>query len=432
MFNKICVIGMGYIGLPTASTFAIHGVQVVGVDNNPEVLEALNAGRVHIQEPGLRALAEQAFGSGNLRLSREPEPADAFIIAVPTPATPRVKGGGDPTAVLGMVVAASQAILPHLKPGNLVMLESTCPPRTTLDLVGPILERSGLRAGVDFLLAYSPERVLPGRILQELTENARVIGGVTPASAEAGRELYALFVRGEIVLTDATTAEMVKLMENTSRDVSIAIANEFARLAEHIGVDVWEAIAMANRHPRINILRPGPGVGGHCVSVDPWFLVQADPEQARLIRTARRVNDDQPLHAVRLVERALGTLQGRKVAALGLAYKPDVDDLRESPALEVARLLAEHGAEVWTYEPYAPERTATGARAAGSLQEALTGAQAVVLLVDHKAFRELEPAQAVAGMPGRVAVDLRGVWQPAAWEAAGFSLHTLGVGIPRG
>jgi UDP-N-acetyl-D-mannosaminuronic acid dehydrogenase len=331
MFNKICVIGMGYIGLPTASTFAIHGVQVVGVDNNPEVLEVLNAGRVHIQEPGLRALAEQAFGSGNLRLSREPEPADAFIIAVPTPATPRVKGGADPTAELGMVVAASQAILPHLGPGNLVMLESTCPPRTTLDLVAPILERSGLRAGVDFLLAYSPERVLPGRILQELTENARVIGGVTPASAEAGRELYALFVRGEIVLTDATTAEMVKLMENTSRDVSIAIANEFARLAEHIGVDVWEAIAMANRHPRINILRPGPGVGGHCVSVDPWFLVQADPEQARLIRTARQVNDDQPLHAVLLVERALGTLQGRKVAALGLAYKPDVDDLVRVP-----------------------------------------------------------------------------------------------------
>src|SRR4030042_956423 len=186
MFNKICVIGMGYIGLPTASTFAIHGVQVVGVDNNPEVLEALNAGRVHIQEPGLRALAEQAFGSGNLRLSREPEPADAFIIAVPTPATPRVKGGGDPTADVGMVGAASQAILPHLRPGNLVMLESTCPPRTTLDLVGPILERSGLRAGVDFLLAYSPERVLPGRILQELIENARVIGGGGPPPAGGG------------------------------------------------------------------------------------------------------------------------------------------------------------------------------------------------------------------------------------------------------
>jgi UDP-N-acetyl-D-mannosaminuronic acid dehydrogenase len=189
---------------------------------------------------------------------------------------------------------------------------------------------------------------------------------------------------------------------------------------------------MANRHPRINILRPGPGVGGHCVSVDPWFLVQADPEQARLIRTARQVNDDQPLHAVRLVERALGSLQGKKVAALGLAYKPDVDDLRESPALEVARLLAEHGAEVWTFEPYAPERTASGARAAGSLQEALAAAQAVVLLVDHKAFRELQPAQAAATMFGRVAVDLRGVWQPAAWEAAGFSLHTLGVGTPRG
>jgi UDP-N-acetyl-D-mannosaminuronic acid dehydrogenase len=330
------------------------------------------------------------------------------------------------------VIAACESILPHLRIGNLVMLESTCPPRTTLDLAAPILQRSGLRAGVDFSLAYSPERVLPGRILQELTENARVIGGVNPASAEAGRELYSLFVRGEIVLTDATTAEMVKLMENTTRDVEIAIANEFARLAEELGVDVWEAIALANRHPRIHILRPGPGVGGHCVSVDPWFLVQAVPERARLIRTARRVNDEQPGYAVKLIERALGGLAGRKVAGLGLAYKADVDDLRESPALEVARLLAEQGAQVSTYEPYALPRTAPGAQAAGSLAEALSGAQAVVLLVDHRAFRELDPAQVAAGMPGRVAVDLRGVWQPAGWQAAGFRLHTLGVGTRRG
>jgi len=431
MFKKICVIGMGYIGLPTASTFAIHGVQVVGVDVNPSVLQALNSGNVHIQEPGLRALAEQAFASGNLRLSAEPEPADAFIIAVPTPAAPPA-AGGDPQAELGAVVAASEAILPHLKAGDLVMLESTCPPRTTLDLVAPILEHSGLRAGTDFLLAYSPERVLPGRILQELTENARVIGGVTPASAEAGRELYGLFVRGEIVLTDATTAEMVKLMENTTRDVSIAVANEFARLAEQVGVDVWEAIALANRHPRIHILRPGPGVGGHCVSVDPWFLVQAVPGQAELIRTARRVNDGQPRHAARLIERALGGLAQRRIAGLGLAYKPDVDDLRESPALEVARLLAEAGAAVRTYEPYTPERTAPGAQTASSLEEALQGAQAVVLLVDHRAFRELDPGRAAAAMPGRIAVDLRGVWQPAAWSAAGFTLHTLGVGARRG
>jgi UDP-N-acetyl-D-mannosaminuronic acid dehydrogenase len=432
MFKKICVIGMGYIGLPTASTFAIHGVQVLGVDVDRRVLEALHSGRVHIQEPGLRALAEQAFASGNLKVSEEPEPADAFIIAVPTPATEPASAGADPQAELGYVIAAAKTILPHLRTGNLVMLESTCPPRTTLDLVGPILEGTGLRAGVDFLLAYSPERVLPGRILQELTENARVIGGVNRASAEAGRELYGLFVRGEIVLTDATTAEMVKLMENTSRDVDIALANEFARLAEDLGVDVWEAIALANRHPRINILRPGPGVGGHCVSVDPWFLVQADPGRAQLIRTARRLNDEQPEFAVRLVERALGGLPGRAVAGLGLAYKPDVDDLRESPALEVVRLLAQRGAQVRTYEPYVPERTAPGALAVGSLSEALNEAQAVVLLVDHRAFRELDPAQVAADMPGRVAVDLRGVWQPAQWHAAGFSLHTLGVGTRRG
>lgn len=432
MFKKICVLGMGYIGLPTASTFAIHGVQVVGVDINRRVLDVLNAGEVHIQEPGLRALAEQAFGSGNLQIRQEPEPADAFIIAVPTPTTKPAAGGADPQADLEAVASASEAILPHLRAGNLVMLESTCPPRTTLDLVAPILERSGLRAGEDFLLAYSPERVLPGRILQELTENARVIGGVTPASAQAGRELYSVFVTGEIVLTDATTAEMVKLMENTSRDVNIAIANEFSRLAEQVGVDVWEAIALANRHPRINILRPGPGVGGHCVSVDPWFLVQSAPQQAELIRAARRVNDNQPAHAAGLVERALGGLPGRKLAALGLAYKPDVDDLRESPALEVTRLLVEGGAQVRTFEPFAPDRTVPGAQAASSLAEALHGAEVVVLLVDHSQFRDLQPEQVAASMPGRVAVDLRGAWTREAWKAAGFRLHVLGIGSPRG
>lgn len=432
MFKKICVMGMGYIGLPTASTFAIHGVQVVGVDVNRRVLQALNAGEVHIQEPGLRALVEQAFASGNLSVREQPEPADAFIIAVPTPTTGRAEDGGDPQADLGAVIAACEAIVPHLRPGNLVMLESTCPPRTTLDVAAPILQRSGLKAGEDFLLAYSPERVLPGRILQELTENARVIGGVNPASAEAGRRLYGTFVTGEIVLTDATTAEMVKLMENTSRDVNIAIANEFARLAEGIGVDVWEAVALANRHPRINILRPGPGVGGHCVSVDPWFLVQIAPAQAELIRAARRVNDGQPAHAARLIKRALGGLQGRAVACLGLAYKRDVDDLRESPALEVARLLVEGGAQVKTFEPFAPDRTAPGAQAAGSLAEALHGAETVVLLVDHSEFRSLQPAEVAAGMPGRVAVDLRGAWKAAEWEAAGFALYVLGVGARRG
>ena len=421
-FKTLCVLGLGYIGLPTASTFATHGLRVLGVDVNPRVVELLRRGEIHIPEPGLRSLVEDAFRSGNLRVSHAPDPVDVFIIAVPTPILE------DKRSDMRFVVSAAESIVPHLRPGNLVVLESTSPPRTTIDMLAPILERSGLRAGPDFHLAYTPERVLPGRILQELVENARVIGGIDTPSAEAGRDLYATFVRGEIVLTDATTAEMVKLMENTSRDIDIAAANEFARLAERFGVDVWEAIAIANRHPRINILRPGPGVGGHCVSVDPWFLVEAAPDLSSLVRQARVVNDDQPRHAARLVEAALGGLAGRRIAALGLAYKPDVDDLRESPAFEVARLLAADGADVRTYEPFAPEVTAPGCRVAPNLEEALQNAEAIVLLVAHREFRELDPARAAAAMPGRVAVDCCGVWDRAAWRAAEYRLHVLGVG----
>ncbi|MEW6566646.1 MAG: nucleotide sugar dehydrogenase [Chloroflexota bacterium] len=422
-FHSLCVLGMGYIGLPTASTFATHGLRVLGVDTNRHVVDVLRNGGLHIQEPGLRTLVQAAFGSGNLRVGEQPEPAEAFIIAVPTPLL------DDKRADMRHVYAAAESIVPHLRKGNLVVLESTSPPRTTVDRVAPILERSGLRAGPDFHLAYVPERVLPGQILRELIDNARVIGGVDRASAEAGRDLYATFVRGEILLTDATTAEMVKLMENTYRDVNIAVANEFSRLAERFGVDIWQAIAMANRHPRVNVLRPGPGVGGHCLSVDPWFLVEAAPDLSPLIRQARLVNDGQPAHAVGLVERALGTLRGRKVAALGLAYKADVDDLRGSPAIEVVRLLAETGAEVRTFEPLVPEATVPGCAAAASLDAALDAADAVVLLVDHRPFRALDPHQAAGRMRGRVAIDARGVWDRAAWQAAGFQLHVLGVGL---
>ena len=425
-FNTICVLGLGYIGLPTASTFANSGLKVVGVDVNERIVAGLRNGELHIEEPGLRTLVQAALGSGNLRIAAQPEPADAFLIAVPTPVL------ADKRADLSAVLAAAESIVPHLRPTNLVVLESTSPPRTTVDVIVPILERSGLQAGVDFHLAYSPERVLPGQILRELVENARVIGGIDRASAEAGRELYAAFVRGEIVLTDATTAEMVKLMENTYRDVNIAAANEFSRLADRFGVDVWEAIAVANRHPRVDILRPGPGVGGHCISVDPWFLVESAPEITPLIRQARLVNDSQPAHAVGLIDTALGGLRGRTIAALGLAYKPDVDDLRESPAIEVARLLAEGGARVATFEPFAPTARVPGCAPADSLDAALHQADAVVLLVDHRAFVELDPVAAAKDMAGRVAIDTRGRWDRRRWTAAGFELYILGAGKRRG
>lgn len=422
-FRSLCVLGLGYIGLPTASTFATHGLQVRGVDVNRRVVDVLRNGEVHIQEPGLRTLVRAAFGSDHLTVDDEPGPADAFIIAVPTPV------GADKRADLSSVDAAARSIVPHLEAGNLVVLESTCPPRTTIDRVAPILQESGLIAGEDFYLVYSPERVLPGQILREIIENARVIGGINRASAEAGRDLYQLFVRGQILLTNATTAEMVKLMENTYRDVNIALANEFSRLADRFGIDVWQSIELANLHPRVEILKPGPGVGGHCIGIDPWFLVEAAPGETELIQAARRLNDEQPRRAVGLIAEELGgSLEGTRLAALGLAYKAEVDDLRESPAVDVVRELVIKGAHVRTFEPIAAAASVEGAEACASLEGALEGAQAVVLLVDHRLFTGLEPEAVAEMMSGDLAVDLRGVWDRGRWQRAGFRIRALGVG----
>ncbi|HNT53183.1 MAG TPA: nucleotide sugar dehydrogenase [Anaerolineaceae bacterium] len=422
VFESVCVLGLGYIGLPTASTFATNGLRVVGVDVNPQIIASLQNGELHIYEPGLRDVVQAAMQSGNLVIRSQVEPADAFIIAVPTPFH------ADKSADMRYVVSAAEMILPQLRRGNLVVLESTSPPRTTLDLLRPILERSGLTAGQDFLLAYTPERVLPGQILRELVENTRIIGGLDPASAEAGRDLYRTFVRGEILLTDATTAEMVKLMENTTRDVNIAIANEFARLADRFGVDVWEAISLANRHPRVKILNPGPGVGGHCISVDPWFFVDAAPDITPLIRTARQVNDTQPHFVIDWLGRILGSLEGRKVAALGLAFKPDVDDLRESPAIEIAQLLQQNGAEVLCFDPFKPDAKLPGLQTCQSLVEAISQAEILMMLVGHAQLRALDPVALRQLSPARIAVDMVNGWPGAAWSAAGFELHRLGVG----
>jgi len=430
-FQKICVLGLGYIGLPTASTFATHGIQVVGVDVNRRVLDTLSNGEIHIYEPGLSTVVQAAVKSGKLTISEKPEEADAFLIAVPTPFYPDKNGNndGEPYKLADMraVTSAAEAIVPYLRTGNLVVLESTSPPRTTVDLVKPILERSGLQAGSDFHLAYSPERVLPGQILRELIENARVIGGVTPESAQAGAELYATFVKGQIIQTDATTAEMVKIMENTTRDVNIAIANEFARLADRFGVDVWEAISLANLHPRINILSPGPGVGGHCISVDPWFFVEVAPDLTPLIYTARKVNDEQPHYVMSLVQKALGSLKDKKIALLGLAYKPDVDDLRESPAAEVAHLLIDAGADVHAFEPFKVDGL-PGIPMATTLDDAIQDADAILLLVRHSQFRDMNPSKVAELTSARVAVDTVNAWDAETWSKAGFSLFRLGVG----
>jgi len=421
-FDTLCVLGLGYIGLPTASTFATHGIKVTGVDTQPQIVAGLNNGEVHLFEPGLRTLVQAALKSGNLVVKDKPQPADAFIIAVPTPFKENKK------ADLDFVESAAESILPVLAAGNLVILESTSPPRTTVDIVAPILEKSDLKAGKDFYLAYSPERVLPGQILRELIENARVIGGIDAASAEAGRDLYATFVRGEIVMTDATTAEMVKLMENTYRDINIAAANEFARLADHFQVDIWEAIALANRHPRVKILNPGPGVGGHCISVDPWFLVEAAPETAQLIHTARMVNDSQPDYVVEFVEKKIGGLANKRICILGMAYKPDVDDLRESPAVETARLLAENEANVVVFEPFKPDFQVEGTRNAQSLEESIKDADVLLLLVGHAQFKELDPTAIRKQTSAKIIVDAVNGWERDAWESAGFDFYRIGDG----
>jgi len=410
---------MGYIGLPTAGIFASNGIHVTGMDINSEIISSLKAGKLHIYEPGLRGLVLDAIASKRLHLSDEVVPADVFYIAVPTPFYE------DKRADLRAVISAGESIVPHLRRGNLVILESTSPPRTTIDILAPILEKSGLKAGEDFLLAYSPERVFPGQILKELVDNARVIGGVNRASAEAGRDLYRKFVKGEIILTDATTAEMVKLMENTTRDINIAIANEFARLAEKFNVDIWEAISIANLHPRINILRPGVGVGGHCISVDPWFLVEAAPETARLIRTAREVNDAQPEFVAGLIEDCAGGLQDKKVALLGLSFKPNVDDLRESPAVGLARLLSASGAAVSAYEPNKPGAGLDGFEQVDVLNDVLVHADLIILAVAHDQFKDLNPAEIRNQTSAQIVFDAVGVWDKTQWEGAGFQFFGL-------
>ncbi|HCS39505.1 MAG TPA: UDP-N-acetyl-D-mannosamine dehydrogenase [Anaerolineaceae bacterium] len=421
-FKHICVVGLGYIGLPTAATFASSGIRVTGVDNNLEVIKSLLNGKVHIFEPGLQEIVTKVLKSGMMQFSEKPVEADAFIISVPTPFY------GEKKADLRFVRSAAEAILPVLNKGNLVILESTSPPLTTRDVVLPILEKSGLKAGKDFKLAYSPERVLPGQILRELVENARVIGGIDEISAKAGKDLYSVFVKGEIILTDATTSEMVKIMENTYRDVNIAIANEFSRLADRFGVDVWEAIEIANRHPRVKILQPGPGVGGHCISVDPWFLVEAAPDLTKLIHTARVVNDTQPELVVKSIERILNGVKSKKITLLGLAYKPDVDDLRESPAVEIAIHLTKIGADVYAFEPYKTNFNLDGVKMSQSMEEAISDCECLILLVKHTQFLAMDPVIISKMTPAKNVFDTVNGWNRKAWEESGFKYFKLGDG----
>lgn len=396
--QHICILGLGYIGLPTSSIMAAKGYTVTGVDISPEVVETINNGRIHITEPDLDLFVKAAVQSGKLKAALKPEKADVFIIAVPTP----FKKNHQPD--MSYVEAATKSICPFLNKGNLIILESTSPPQTCERIIAPIIREAGFEPGRDIHLAHCPERVLPGQIMREVVENDRVIGGFTQACAEKARALYATFVKGEIHLTDSTTAEMVKLVENSFRDVNIAFANELSIICEHLKLNVWELIKLANLHPRVNILRPGPGVGGHCIAVDPWFIVDACPEQAKLIKTAREVNDSKPGFVVNRVKQAAARIKDPVIGIFGLSYKQDIDDLRESPALEIARNLKKLGiAKLMVCEPFCRNHQEFGLYDQESI---LREADIILLLVAHKQFRMIDKEL----LKPKIVIDTCGIW----------------------
>ena len=416
--RNVSVVGLGYIGLPTAAVLARAGCAVVGVDVSPATVAAINRGEVHIIEPDLDDLVARMVREGRLRATMTPEPADAYLIAVPTP----FKDDHQPD--LSFVESACRSIAPVLRPGATVILESTSPVGATEQMARWIAEcrpdlaiaRPGDDAPCDIHIAYCPERVLPGNVIHELVANDRVIGGFTPACAASAAAVYQTFVKGACIHTDARTAEMCKLTENSFRDVNIAFANELSMICDRLGIDVWEMIALANRHPRVNILSPGPGVGGHCIAVDPWFIVHSAPEQAQLIRQARLVNDGKPAWVIGKVKAAATALARRRgrarrpvVACFGLAFKANIDDLRESPALDICTRLARSDAfEVLAVEPHidtAPP-VLNGLAELVTIDVALKRADIVLLLVDHAQFREVDPAL----LGGRKVIDTRGIW----------------------
>jgi UDP-N-acetyl-D-mannosaminuronic acid dehydrogenase len=413
IFSTVSMIGMGYIGLPTAAMFAARRTKVIGVDVNPHAVETINRGRIHIVEPELDMIVHSAVSQGFLRATSKPEPADAFLIAVPTPFR------DDHAPDLSYVKAAAESIAPVLRRGNLVVLESTSPVGTTEQMVQwlaaarPDLRfpTQGREPEVDVNVAYCPERVLPGHVVRELVENDRIIGGLTPRCSERAAALYRVFVKGELLVSNARTAEMCKLTENSYRDVNIAFANELSIICDKLGINVWELVRLANHHPRVKILQPGAGVGGHCIAVDPWFIVDKNPEEARLIRTAREVNDSKPQWVANKVYEAVAR-SGRAaadmtIALMGLAFKPNIDDLRESPALQIAETLTQSlRARFVIAEPNVTELPASmREHPLVDASEAAARADIVVFLVAHAPFAEV-----ARSMPsGKFVVDAVGL-----------------------
>jgi len=416
-FKTISVFGLGYIGLPTAALFASRKIKVIGVDVSPHTVNSINKGEVLIVEPELDMAVSTSVSAGYLRATLEPEPADAFLIAVPTPFKE------DHIPDLSYIKLAAKAIAPVLKKGDLVILESTVPVGATEKLAAWMAEvrpdisfpqQKGEEADIN--VAHCPERVLPGHIMHELVENDRVIGGMTRRCAERSVDLYKAFVKGSCIITDSKTAEMAKLTENSFRDVNIAFANELSLICDRLSIDVWELISLANRHPRVNILRPGPGVGGHCIAVDPWFIVDSAPKEAQLIHTARLVNNSKPKWVLNKIKNACslsvgssGHWQGAKIACFGITFKPDIDDLRESPALEIVTKLVNDGFDVAIVEPNIDELPdvlkGSSARLVSSV-DAIKYSDVIVMLVDHQSFKELS----IDDLCGKQLIDTRGVF----------------------
>ena len=422
LFNTISVVGLGYIGLPTAAMLASRKTNVIGVDINHETVDIINAGEINIIEPDLDILVRAAVKEGFLRAVTEPEPADAFLITVPTPFLPESENSASPQPNLSFIKAATRAIAAVLKKGDLVILESTSPVGTTEKMASWFAEErpdlsfpqtDGFEP--DIRIAYCPERVLPGKIVRELCENDRVIGGMTEKCSKAAIELYKIFVKGDCFITSARTAEMAKLTENASRDVNIAFANELSIICDKLGINVWELIELANRHPRVNVLAPGPGVGGHCIAVDPWFIVSQTPKEALLIKTARAVNDLKPKWVIEKVKIAIADfLQSNSsksiheitVACFGISFKPDIDDLRESPSLSIVQKITDfHSGKVLVVEPNITELLTRESFELVPFEVAEDQADIAVLLVDHAEFKNVKAPNI------DIIIDTKGIWE---------------------
>lgn len=414
--SKICVLGQGYIGLPTALLFANNGHEVVGIDVNKRVVDTLKAGKMPFEEKGFQELLDGAIAKKAFRAESLVEEADVFLVAVPTPFDSEMR-----MADLKYVVSACQMIAPHLKKGNLVIIESTIPPNTCDKQVKQILEKSTLKMCEDFYVSHCPERAIPGNTLHEMVYNDRVIGGVDEKSTQLTADLYSSFVKGNLHLTTSTTAEMIKLMENTFRDVNIALANEFAQIADDYGIDVWKAIEIANKHPRVNILKPGPGVGGHCIAIDPWFLTE-NANNSSLIMMSRQINDSMPQYVLKMVKEMVVGIENPTITVFGVAYKGDIADTRATPAKKFIRLAEKEGFRVKIYDPFVKEWEYQILE----LKESVKESDCIVIISDHDEFKKINPQTFCMDMSSLNIIDTRNIIKKDRWKEAGYKMKIIG------